>query len=274
MRLVRMTRRSMWMMAAAATLFGLGCASVSNDTTLQQLIDTYGLGGVTVGDVLSAIQDYAGQSAALPFGQTLTADQEAQISALKDQYDAGTITGQQYVEQLASIVGVQDAGGPFSAGPGRDFGPGGFPGGPMGPGAPGPGPLESQLNLTTDQQTQAQTIFDSMRTDITALQAATKTQIDAVLTDDQRAQLDALDQGPPDGFRHFGPGPDIGRLSEELGLTTDQQTQIQSLMGTLQTAVEARRQQAQDEFRAILTADQQALLDQLEAEHPALPGPQ
>ena len=255
-------------------VFCWGCTAVSNDTALQQLTGTNDLASVSVSDGAKAIQDYTGQGAALPFGEALTADQEAQLSALQDQHDAGQITDQQYAEQLAAIIGVPDAAPPFGpeppgGGPGGPMGPGGPGPGDPGPGDPGPGGPDSQLNLTTDQQTQAQAIFDNMRQDILALQEATKTQIDAVLTDDQRAQLNSFDRGSPDGFRHFGPGLDTNQLSEDLGLTADQQSQIQSLLDSLQTAVEARRQQAQHEFRAILTADQQAILDQFEADHPA-----
>src|SRR5262245_31531109 len=92
-------------LAAALVAAGAGCATISIDSTLQELLDVSGLGAVTVGDVLGAIQDFTGQDAALPFGQTLTADQEAQIAALQEDLNSGKITGQQYVAQLAAIVG-------------------------------------------------------------------------------------------------------------------------------------------------------------------------
>src|SRR5262249_14586128 len=83
--------------AAAIAATGAGCSTISTDSTLQDLLNASGLGSVTVGDVLNAIQDFTGQDVALPFGQTLTADQESQITALQDQLNAGKITGQDYV---------------------------------------------------------------------------------------------------------------------------------------------------------------------------------
>ena len=89
--------------------------------------------------------------------------------------------------------------------------------------------------------------------------------------------------GPPPGA--FGPGGDmppppdtdgagadlgpLGRFADELQLTDEQTAAIAQIHADGRTAVEARHQQARDEFRAILTADQQATLDELEAQ----PGP-
>ena len=49
-------------------------------------------------------------------------------------------------------------------------------------------------------------------------------------------------------------------------MTDDQQAAIEKIRTDLQDAVQARHQQARDEFRAILTADQLTLLDQAEAQ--------
>ncbi len=58
------------------------------------------------------------------------------------------------------------------------------------------------------------------------------------------------------------------KLAEELGLTEDQKAQIKSIQETLHTAVEARRHQALDELKAILTAEQLAQLETIEANRP------
>ncbi len=256
-------------MASVAMIAAGGCAGISGDSTLQEVLDASGLGSVTINDVLGAIEDFTGQSASLPFGQELTSDQQDQIASLQDQLNNGEITGQQYVEQLADVIGVQAVGRPFAAGPGRQFGPGGFRDGPLGLGA-GPGPvgrLDANLDLTEAQQSQAQEIFDNMRTDIVALQDAAQTSIDAVLTADQLATLDSLDVGLFDGMRFLGAGAGLNRVINELGLSDDQQTQIQSILDQLKTDMDARRQKARDEFRAILTADQLATLDELDAPH-------
>src|SRR5205085_50818 len=93
-----------------------GCGAVSSDTTLQELLTTSGLGSVTVGDVLGAIQNFSGNSGLLPFGGGLTADQQAQLSDLQSQLTAGTITQSDFETQARAIVGIQDLAGPFGAG--------------------------------------------------------------------------------------------------------------------------------------------------------------
>lgn len=60
----------------------------------------------------------------------------------------------------------------------------------------------------------------------------------------------------------------LDRLAEELGLTDDQKTQIATIQDNLHTAIESRRQQALDELKAILTADQLAILEEIEANRP------
>ena len=57
-------------------------------------------------------------------------------------------------------------------------------------------------------------------------------------------------------------------LTNELSLTTDQQTEIELILTTTGDAIEARRAQERTDFRAILTAEQLAILDQWEADHP------
>ena len=152
------------------------------------------------------------------------------------------------------------------------------------------GPLErlaTLLSLTEDQQAQAQQIFDTMHTDLEALREQGRADFEALLTADQLAQLEALraereadglHAGPPPmmGGPMHGPGfgrPDpeamqqarLDRLTEELGLSEGQVTQIAALQDEQRAAVEARRQQAKDEFRAILTDEQIAILDEIEA---------
>lgn len=244
----------------------LGCSTVTEDTTLQELLDSTGLGNATVGDVLGAIEDFTGHDAALPFGQTLTADQETQLAALREQYAAGQITLAEYGEQAAAIIGVDGPGQPFGGGHGRAFGREGFPGGPIGAGEGGHGPIDL-LELTDEQQTQAQAIFDNMRTDVVALQDAARADIEALLTDEQRATLDSFDIGFHDAFRAFEHGFVSGRLADALALTDEQQTAIEATLDELHTAVDARRDQARDEFRAILTDEQRTQLDAFEASH-------
>ena len=173
---------------------------------------------------------------------------------------------------------------------------GGFPGDPV-------EMIAQTLNLSDDQKAQAQDIFDRMHTDLDALHDQAHTDIRNVLTADQQAKLDEIiaSHQPPDGMpagqRPIGPPPDgamgmmppagfgfgpppmlgdpeqmqqtmLDQLAQDLGLTDDQKAQIQTIQDNLHTAVDARRQQAITELKAILTADQQAQLDQLLAKFP------
>lgn len=258
------------MVLAAASLGG--CASITGDSTLQDVLNASGLAGATVNDVLAAIENFSGHAVALPLGQSLTADQESQIADLQAQLAAGTITNQSYAEQLADLLNLETLGRGFGAGPGRHFGPGGFRGGPHGPGGLGFGGIAAGLDLTEDQQTQAQSIFDTMRTDVIALQDAARAEIEALLTADQLDKLNGFDSGygQPHGLRLFDHRFDASRLAEFLALSEEQQASAQAILDTLEANVDARRTQARDEFRAILTADQQAIFDAHVAEHDAL----
>jgi len=67
-----------------------------------------------------------------------------------------------------------------------------------------------------------------------------------------------------------GPGPDVllPMLTVALDLTTDQQTEIETILTTTGDAIAARHEQVRTDFRALLTAEQLAILDQWEADHP------
>lgn len=255
-------------LAAITASNGGGCAGVSSDTTLQELLDSSGLAGATVADVLGAIEQFTGNAAFLPFGRSLTTEQQNQLASLHDQLEAGEITRDEFHTQASAILGIDDVGMPFGAGTGCVFGERGFAGGPRGGhGFGGPlGPFAAALDLTDEQKSEAQAIFDAMRADVMALQDAARAEIDAVLTQEQLAQLEALRGGEHHGYRLFGPG--IQHVAEKLDLTDAQQAQIESILETLRTDVEARREQARTDFRAILTDEQLAALDEFEANHP------
>ena len=70
--------------------------------------------------------------------------------------------------------------------------------------------------------------------------------------------------GPPPGPPPLLPPP----IEDELGLSDDQAVAITAIEDALHTAVKARHEQARAEFRAILTSEQIAILDEFEAQHP------
>jgi Spy/CpxP family protein refolding chaperone len=286
------------LVSLAGILTGCG-TTITGDTTLSDALSTLAqtvaadpnLSQLTVSDVVQGFAAYASQLAAssgaaglggmmLPSAPAvqLTADQQAQLEDLQGQLDRGEITQEQFAEQVHALIGDVAPGYAF-AGMGMMGGP--FRGDPV-------MELADQLQLTDEQRQQAEGIFAALHTDIETLRQSAQDQIKAQLTADQLARLEELQsQAPPappggPGRRHMGPPPgNLGddaqppepgldiwtRLADELQLTDDQQTAVEQIRTDLRDAVEARHQQARDDFRAILTADQLTLLDQIEAEH-------
>jgi Spy/CpxP family protein refolding chaperone len=161
------------------------------------------------------------------------------------------------VEQMMSSRG--NGANPFAPPGPPDVG--GFPGDPNGKGG------LAALNLTDEQESEANAIFTSAREDVDALQQDANDQIRALLTADQCAILDDLQPNSPN---HVGPPPrgpygppPCPLLDNSLNLTDEQKTAIKAILDQLRTDIEARQQKALDAFRAILTTDQQAILDQM-----------
>ena len=139
-----------------------------------------------------------------------------------------------------------------------------FAGGPLGPRS-GPG-AAPPLDLTDEQQQAADEIFQAKRDDVDALCAAAQEEIRALLTEEQLAIFDELAPfvadggdcpGPPGiaGFHEAG-GLPMDRLAEELGLSEEQQAAVDEILAELRDAVQARREQARDEFLSLLTDEQ------------------
>lgn len=107
-----------------------------------------------------------------PMGPQLTDEQRAAIAALKDALDAGEITQDEFCQQVHDIVGDPPCQTPLP-------------------------PIE----LTEEQQTQAETIFQQARDQIVSLHATARDQVLALLTEEQQQALTDLEQppAPPDG---------------------------------------------------------------------------
>lgn len=231
------------------------------------------LNQMTVNDLVAGFQqfvDQVGQGQRMGPMASLTADQQQQIQDLQAQLDAGQITQQQFADKVHSIIG--------DALPADAFVGFGFMGGPF---AQGPqSQMADPLNLTDAQEQQAKDIFTRLHDDVKKLRQDAHDKIIAVLTPDQQTTLNGLVPDQPAGFGMHGRGMGmraggVHRLTQDLAtalqLTDAQKTQIDQIRTDLRTAVQARHQQARDEFRAILTADQQAILDKLEQGAPATP---
>lgn len=106
------------------------------------------------------------------------------------------------------------------------------------------------LELTEEQQTAAEEIFELAHEDIEALREAAHDEIRALLTEEQLAILDEAEASAGEGRR----GP--GRLADELELTEEQQGAIDEIRTELRDAIQARHEQARDEFLDLLTDEQ------------------
>ena len=125
----------------------------------------------------------------------------------------------------------------------------------------------------------------NVRQDITQLRAGARAQIRAVLTPEQQAKFDALPvlqgmPGPHGMGRGRGPcagGPAgaeganaphwfLERLTKELNLTDAERASIQPILDQARSAKQTRRDQARTAFRALLTPEQTAKLDELKAQ--------
>lgn len=249
--------------AALGLLLATGCGqNITADTTLGELLNQ-----ITVGDVVNAFQRFAAAAGGHGMFAQLTDDQRAQIEALQAQLDAGEITNDEFVDKVHDIIG--------DAFPNEPFIGFGFGGGPF------HGRFELKvggyLNLTQEQVDAANEIFDKAHEDITALRTQARTDILAVLTDEQKAKLDEIVAGwfvglPPNahgrgadghggfGFGWGGRGHAFDRFAEALGLTDDQKAQIEAIREALTDAIRARHEQARTDFLALLTEEQLAKL--------------
>ena len=167
------------------------------------------------------------------------------------------------------------------------------------------GGLIEQLDLSEDQQAQLQTLKEDLREQQQALGEQYRTDFAAILTaeqlatlearknplgltDDQQAQIDALkdqDLTKEEFYTSFEAiltddqrdalaerkanrskrGKHKTSLVDPLGLTEDQQAQVQALREDLQEQKQALREQFRADFEAILTAEQLAILEAIKA---------
>ena len=287
--------------AGALTIGGFGCtAGLNGNTTLadalQQLAGSAqtipGLNQLTIADLVSGFEAFA-SNLRNGVANGLSEEQIASLEDLQNQLDSGAINEDDFASNVEELIGSDH---PFA-----DFGGPGFFGGPFGHGHGRGHFLINLLDLTEAQQTQADAIFESLHDDIHAMREAAHDEILALLTEEQRAMLEDFRDGRHDRWsdgaddasddaddgksadqasgrgRGRGPGhpggpfgfgrPGFGVLIDLLELTEEQQTQIAAIRTALRTNVANRHQQARDEFRAILTPEQIAILDEFKAAH-------
>lgn len=253
-----------------------GCTSTS-DTTAKTTDDTgsdaSAVAGTTASEAQAALDPSglltggmfgAGRGHLGPMGAeggplaNLTDEQKAQLEAIWQQVQNGEITRDQAHEQIQTLLG--DA-------------------------FPETGPhdrIADALGLTDEQKAAAEEIHTSARTDIEALVESGRSQFRALLTEEQLATLDSLEASTGfDGPHHNGMGMGHGgfandakgadghadRLAAALSLTDDQIAAWTAIREETRAAIDARRDEARTAFRALLTEEQLATLDQIEAAH-------
>jgi len=251
----------------------LGELTLSSDTTIGELLSV-----LTSGDLASAFDQFVGtandgfQRGGHHAG--LTAEQLAEIESLQAQLNDGTIDENAFDEQVRALLG--------DSAPTLAFGGFGFGGSPFGMNHSFG--MADPLDLTEEQQAQADEIFEQLHADIADLRSTAHEDIQAVLTDEQLALLPEISTerfgfrhrgfgGPrPGGFGFEGEGTFSDRFAEALGLTDAQQSSIDDIREKLRTTIMDRHMEARDAFVTILTADQLETLESFEADHEAFFG--
>ncbi|HPF41191.1 MAG TPA: hypothetical protein P5081_15260 [Phycisphaerae bacterium] len=244
-------------LAAGTAMQGCG-TGLTLDSTLADVLNV-----LTSGDLASAFDAFLEAAGSGRGG--LTDDQIASIEELQAQLDAGTLDANSFSEAIGAIVG--------NRAPGMAFGGFEYGGGPFG--MRGPGRLENLLDLTDDQQAQAEEIFTTLHDTIHDLRAQAQEDIRAELTEEQLATLDGLRPGAASdesGARIHGHGPHGGgsfssSFAELLDLTDDQVAAIDAIREALRADIQAAHETAREAFLAILTDEQLATLDAFEAAH-------
>lgn len=251
---------------AASAGIGLhGCGTgLTVDSTIGDVLSV-----LTSGDLAAAFDAFASASGAP--GDGLSDDQIAAIEDLQASFDAGSLSATAFDDGVDSIMGRR-AHRPAIGGFGF--------GGPR-HGMRRLARLNALLELTDDQQAQADMIFSDMHAAIQMLRETAKADIRAELTEEQLATLDSLrpagigaaaddsvdGASRQVGHRRGGPGSLSSRFAELLDLTDDQQAAIDAIRTALREAVRAEHEAARAAFRAILTEAQIAVLDEFEMTH-------
>lgn len=114
--------------------------------------------------------------------------------------------------------------------------------------------MTKQLDLTPEQQEQARAILEKTRQEQMRLRQENRAQIDALLTEEQKAkraarQLKAVNR-------------QIERLTDWLDLNSEQADQLKALFTEQRQTHALTRVQMRERMSAILTAEQLAELDQ------------
>ncbi|MCG8405360.1 MAG: hypothetical protein MI923_09200 [Phycisphaerales bacterium] len=271
---------------AAALLMTSGVITSGCDTTIGDLLNGLNLNSeTTIGDLLSVLtsgdladgfdQFVANANGRFAGGDRfagLTPEQTSAVEDLQAQLNSGAIDSSEFAQQIREVLGDRA--------PNLAFGGFGFGGSPFGFGR-GIG-RGDPLDLSDEQKEQARAIFEELHSDISDLRSAAHEDIQAILTAEQLATLEerrserigfpGLGGRRAGGFRNGGNGSFSERFAEELGLSEQQQADLEDIRETLRASVKDRHTEAREVFIALLTPEQIEVLEELEAERDGLFG--
>jgi Spy/CpxP family protein refolding chaperone len=114
--------------------------------------------------------------------------------------------------------------------------------------------MSDQLDLTDAQQAQLRTILEQQQANRDRARQQTRAEIDALLTDAQRAQRDAELEKRQDRR--------LARMSDRLDLSETQQDALRDLFEERRNDPDLTREQMRERLAAVLDDDQLAALEQ------------
>jgi Spy/CpxP family protein refolding chaperone len=128
------------------------------------------------------------------------------------------------------------------------------------------GNMLQKLNLTADQQSQVHGFMQQYRTQKKADRQAFEGELKTVLNQDQWARFQAHQAERPAGADKMGHRRHHHHRLAFLNLTPEQKAQLQAYRETQRPQQQAERQQLRSRIRGVLTPDQQAVFDQMQAQ--------
>ena len=119
--------------------------------------------------------------------------------------------------------------------------------------------LTDRLNLDPEQQAKVKTILKETETAAKRLREESRKQIEGLLTETQRAELD---QGMQIRLTRRA-----DRLAKRLNLSPEQETQVQAILDEQRTNPDLTRAQVRERIATVLTPEQQRDFDTLGPHH-------
>ncbi len=115
--------------------------------------------------------------------------------------------------------------------------------------------MTERLNLTPEQQAEIRGILETQRAQQNTARAAARTQIDAVLTEEQRTERDARIDRRIERR--------VSRIADRLNLTPEQETELRKVMAEKRNNPSWHRSDMREQLATVLTDDQLAELEQM-----------